>query len=96
MTQYNLNLIPLPIERHTYDIDITPIKPKLRSHIKKDTREKWLNTYIDHDYQYIDVIEDINKIISDFMNKYNITTSEHLNQDLIDFLYEHSNNGKYI
>jgi hypothetical protein len=91
MPQHNLKLTQLTTNTYADDIKIISIKPILYSHIQKNKINNWINTYVDDDFKYIDVIEHINGMIAYFYQKYGITMPEDFNEDLIIFLYKHSN-----
>jgi hypothetical protein len=96
MTQHKLKLLSLTNKKYTDKNKVIPIRPKLSPYIQNIKKDTWLNTYIDDNYQHIDVIEHIKGMISYFMEKYNITMSKDFDEDLIDFLYKHSSNNKYL
>lgn len=51
---------------------------------------KWINNYIDEDINNLDIIDVINVMIRNFLDKYNITLPAKFDDELINFLFDNS------
>ena len=56
----------------------------------KDKINDWLNIQVDDDITYHTIADDINDIIRNFMDKYNIELPQEFNNEIILFLYNNS------